>query len=286
MTGDASADYETGEIVATVASIAPTPRVSSSLVTIAAPVATIERAFHDYQQLCGRLLDDTDVQRIGKRDFRKKSAWRKLAVAFGVSCEILDRSYERAGRAIIRAEVIVRATAPNGRFMDGLGACDLFEKCCPADCRNGSQHHTHCTADCSGAIHFSNPNHDLPATAATRATNRACADLFGMGEVSAEEITSSRAAVAVDPPADDDTIDELDGVLAALDPADAAGVRDWWRSQRFPNVRRLTPAQVGQVWAELENRNLLVDGAAGDDFGEVVDPPARAVNENHDNGDR
>lgn len=177
----------------TVAALAPV-EASTALVKPAAGLEQVEQAFRDYTALCGRLLTPEDHQRIGNKNFRKKSAWRKLAVAFGVTCEIRDRSYEREGRQILRAEVVVRATAPNGRFMDGLGACDLYEKCCPPNCkRRRYNDHTCCTEDCPGTVHFSNPQHDIPATAATRATNRACADLFGMGEVSAEEITDHGA---------------------------------------------------------------------------------------------
>jgi hypothetical protein len=182
----------------TVASLA-TVQPSSSLVRAAAPVTDVEAAFREYTTLCDRLLDDSDIQQIQGKPFRKKSAWRKLAVAFGVSCKVVDRQYERndAGR-IIRAEVLVTATAPNGRSMDGLGACDLFEKCCPPGCfKKRYSDHTCCAADCSGAVHFSNPQHDLPATAATRATNRACADLFGMGEVSAEEVSDRGQVIDV-----------------------------------------------------------------------------------------
>jgi len=141
------------------------------LIRPAASMVDIEAAFSDYQRLCNRLLNDDDVQHIGGRSFRKKSAWRKLAVAFGVSCEVRERTYDRdEDGAVTRAEVLVRATAPNGRFMDGLGVCDISER------------------------KFSKPQHDIPATAMTRATNRACADLFGMGEVSAEEITDDGTA--------------------------------------------------------------------------------------------
>lgn len=157
-------DVEGHEEVGTVAGLAPI-RPGDALVRPAASVHDVENAFRDYVALCDRLLDDDDVQHIGGRSFRKKSAWRKLAVAFGVSCEVRERVYERddSGR-IIRAEIVVRATAPNGRFMDGLGICDSTER------------------------KFSKPQHDIPATAMTRATNRACSDLFGMGEVSAEEM--------------------------------------------------------------------------------------------------
>lgn len=181
-----------------VASLTPMEQ-HGSLVRAAAPVSDVEAAFREYTTLCERLLDAGDVQSIGGKQFRKKSAWRKLAVAFGVSCKIIERDYERseAGR-IIRAEVVVTATAPNGRSMDGLGACDLYEKCCQQPCKKARWNdHTCCPVDCSGAAHFSNSQHDLPATAATRATNRACADLFGMGEVSAEEITDRGQVVDI-----------------------------------------------------------------------------------------
>lgn len=176
--------------VPSVAALAPV-QPSGSLVRAAAPLSDVEAAFREYSALCESLLDAGDVQNIQGKIFRKKSAWRKLAVAFGVSCRIVDREYERDDRGrIVRAEVVVTATAPNGRSMDGLGACDLFEKCCAPGCSKAKYRDHHCCpADCSGAVHFSNPQHDLPATAATRATNRACADLFGMGEVSAEEVT-------------------------------------------------------------------------------------------------
>lgn len=169
------------------------PQVVAGGQTLVRPIAAeaeIVAAFNQYQHLCTVLLVDADYQSFsGGRSFRKKSAWRKLAVAMGVSCEIIDRQYERDGGRIIRAEIVVRATAPNGRSWDGLGACDLFEKCCVQPCSKRSwSNHTCCGSDCTGARHFSNPQHDLPATAATRATNRACADLFGFGEVSAEEI--------------------------------------------------------------------------------------------------
>lgn len=186
-------DQGGGDLVPTTASLAPLR--GSAIVTPAVQASQALEAQQAYQDLCRQLLDDTDVQRIGDKDFRKKSGWRKLAVAFNVSNEIVERDYERDDRGrIIRAEVIDRATAPNGRTCDGLGACDLFEKCCmKATCRIKAQWHDHCDdrqGGCDGTRHFSNPQHDIPATAATRARNRACADLFGMGEVSAEEITN------------------------------------------------------------------------------------------------
>ena len=65
---------------------------------------------------------------------------------------------------VIEANFIVRATLPSNRFADGWGNCSRGE---------------------GGKAH---PNHDIPATACTRATNRAIADLIGAGEVSADEL--------------------------------------------------------------------------------------------------
>lgn len=53
---------------------------------------------------------------------------------------------------------VQRAIMPDGRFSDGWGGCTPVEK------------------------RFAKPNHDVPATAETRAKNRACSDLFGIGE--------------------------------------------------------------------------------------------------------
>jgi hypothetical protein len=163
-------------------------RQESSLIALAGTVEDIVAAQNAYQTVCRALLDASDIQLIGQREFKKKSAWRKLGVAFGVSTQILSTTHERNDRGrIVRTEVVARATAPNGRFAEGIGACDLYERCCDPDICN--RNHVHCTGFPCKNVHFSNPQHDIPATAATRATNRAAADLFGMGEVSAEEMT-------------------------------------------------------------------------------------------------
>jgi hypothetical protein len=166
----------------------------SSLIRPAADLATIKQAFGDYQLLCRELLDDDDFQQIGSKKHPKKSAWRKLSIGMGVSLSNIrwEHTRDEKGR-IVRSEFLARATASNGRFADGWGLCDIHEKCCEEGCtkRGG---HKHCPAaqgqECSGVRHFSHAEHDIPATAETRAKNRAASDLFGMGEVSAEEILS------------------------------------------------------------------------------------------------
>lgn len=167
----------------------PAERGHDSLVRPAADTHAIKQSFQAYSDLCEQLLTAEDHQDIGGKKFRKKSGWRKLGVAFGVSLEMRSEQETRDDRGrIIRAKTIVRAIAPNGRFSDGLGVADIFEKCCQPGCSKGGKHR-HCAANCPGVVHFSGVEHDIPATAYTRAANRAQSDLFGMGEVSAEEIT-------------------------------------------------------------------------------------------------
>jgi hypothetical protein len=148
--------------------------------SVVLPVGTADQtvqAMRLYQEQCVALLDDDDYQTIvtkaGERRFRKKSAWRKLALAYGVDLVIVSKEYERDDNGrITRAEIVAAAIAPNGRRAESLGACELAER------------------------DFAKPGHDIPATAETRAKNRACADLFGMGEVSAEELDPEPAPPA------------------------------------------------------------------------------------------
>lgn len=165
----------------------PATIVPSALVRPVADLSELQETFAAYAAMCDSLLTDDDYMLTRGKRYRVKSAWRKLAIAFGVSGELISRDWERddEGR-ITRAEVVVRATAPNGRVMDGLGACDMTERC-DARCVN-----------CDGRRHYSHPGHDVPATAFTRAVNRAFSDLFGFGEVSFEEV--SHAAISTAPP--------------------------------------------------------------------------------------
>lgn len=120
-----------------------------------------------YQTFTEKLLDESDYQLIRGKRFKKKSAWRKYSRAFNITTEIRDKVIikDEKGR-VQEAEFIVRATLPNGRYVESWGSCSKLE---------GSKSH---------------PNHDIPATAQTRATNRAISDLIGAGEVTAEEMQS------------------------------------------------------------------------------------------------
>ncbi|HLH23773.1 MAG TPA: hypothetical protein VK066_14720 [Chloroflexota bacterium] len=134
------------------------------------PVASADEvlaAWRQFQDLKRSLLTIEDYQDIQGRPRIKKSGWRKIAAAFGISDELLREERREietpTGRHFVW-EVAVRAIAPNGRYADAVGSCASTER------------------------RFAHLDHDVRATAHTRGKNRAIADLVGGGEVSAEEM--------------------------------------------------------------------------------------------------
>lgn len=112
----------------------------------------------DWQEFRDRKTGDA-------RRFLKRSGWRKIAFWYALDLEIVREQVDRDEHGqIIRAHVIARARHPNGRYADGDGGCSITER------------------------GFSKPEHDIPAVATTRATNRAISNLVGAGDLSAEEL--------------------------------------------------------------------------------------------------
>jgi hypothetical protein len=156
--------------------LAPRPPAEREVLMPLDPERVVE-GMRQYQRLLRDLLEASDWQTEDKngnpleRPFLKKSGWRKIARAFNLSFERVDSRVEREEDGTpVRAEVWIRAVAPNGQFGDGDGYCSADEV------RFKSW---------KGRQKLEN---DLRSTATTRAKNRATADLVGMGEVSAEEI--------------------------------------------------------------------------------------------------
>ncbi|PIN11971.1 hypothetical protein CDL12_15436 [Handroanthus impetiginosus] len=115
--------------------------------------------FKEYQNAAMSILEKSDYTMISGNPYIKKSGWRKISFYFNLSYEIKDKTIEfDENRNVQRAEFIVRAYMQGGRFSDGWGSCERREK------------------------RFLKPNHDIPSTAETRAKNRACQDLLGIGE--------------------------------------------------------------------------------------------------------
>lgn len=123
------------------------------------------QAIQEYEALKAAIVQPGDVQKIQGRDFLKKSFWRRVATCFGVSLELVseERGFDEGKH--LYYSVLYRAVAPNGRTMIGDGYCSTAEQ-----------------------GHGAWPEHNVRATAHTRAKNRAISDLVGGGEVSAEEM--------------------------------------------------------------------------------------------------
>lgn len=146
-----------------------------------------------YIAIVDAVLSPDDYSKIGNKQYKRKSGWRKLAKVFAVGDEIVNvetirDSYGRPTFAAFQ----VKAIDPTGRSTIGYHEAHLSEKCCPTiygdTCPKARwDNHDCCRTSCTGYVHWSLPG-NLPATAHTRAKNRAIADLIGAGEVSAEEM--------------------------------------------------------------------------------------------------
>ena len=172
-----------GEMVVKETTTSPTITNQFDIVDVDAAAAFME----NYQELVNRLLDENDYQLINGKKAKKKSAWRKLATAFNISDDIIhnEETRDETGQ-IISAKFIVKATLPNGRSSVAIGECSIYDKIRyhgtpkkPADQETPSNF--------TLRGRYSNAEHDVPATAHTRAKSRAIADLIGSGENSAEE---------------------------------------------------------------------------------------------------
>lgn len=124
-------------------------------------------AFIDrYNYVKNKIVDKKkDFAEIQGRRFLKKSGWRKFINAFGISIELISKEVYEAFNDK-HAEVRVRAIAPTGQIVEGLGIKSMSEL-------------------------YTKTLHNLIANAWTRAVNRAVSDLVAFGEVSAEEVYAS-----------------------------------------------------------------------------------------------
>ncbi len=169
--------------------ITPVLNISKPVFSILVkPVASnqeILEAWRLYQELKTKLLTEDDFVKVNGQEFPKKSAYRKLALAFGVSVEITKEKRLEHANNIFAYEITAKAFSPNGRFMMASAACNSNEK------------------------RFSKPS-DVRATAQTRATNRAISDLLGgiIGTSSDEVISDSNFSPSIYKPFYNDSSNE------------------------------------------------------------------------------
>lgn len=165
------------EIVAVDDSTAPSLANQFDIVDVEGAAAFMQ----NYQDLVKALLDKSDYQQINGVPKKKKSAWRKLATAFNISDDIVEKEIIREDdHQIVSAWFMVKATLPNGRYGIGVGDCSIFDKISKKDNVMPSNFELR--------KRFNNAEHDVLTTAHTRAKSRAISDLVGGGEVSAEEL--------------------------------------------------------------------------------------------------
>lgn len=120
----------------------------------------------DIEKIKNTLLDSRDIVKIKWKNYINKRWYRKLAIAFNISTKIISEN------RIIEDDVIiydftVRATSQMWRYFESSASCSSNER------------------------DFTHLNHDVRATAQTRATNRSISDLIWLWEVSYEEVVST-----------------------------------------------------------------------------------------------
>lgn len=190
----------------------------------------VKEAMTAYQQTVRATLAPSDWQGKpgGKGSFVKKSGWRKIAKAFGLSVTRVDDGVERDEDGNpVRAWAVYRAAHPNGQSQDGDGYCSVDEG---RFSRSGGRQKL---------------ENDLRATATTRAKNRAISDLVGMGEVSAEE--AAVMAAPSEPDYDGDLVPTWDAIQDVVGVEAAAAFHSWLLKDNDGRV----PRQVGRALVGL-----------------------------------
>lgn len=138
------------------------------------PLVTVQEAISQWQtfeDLKQSLLVSDDYAIIQSKPYVKKSGFRKIAVFFGLSDEINHEERHDREDGSFYWRIKVKAIAPNNRTSIGVGICDSTER------------------------RFNHVEHDVYATAHTRAKNRAISDMVAGGIVSAEEMQTHNPTV-------------------------------------------------------------------------------------------
>ncbi len=181
---------------------------------IVKPIVKTQDAITDlrsFEELKSKLLSVKDYQVISGKNFIKKSGWRKLALVFNISDQIIGNSKETREDGSFIWTFKVRASAPNGRFTEAVAACDSRER------------------------RFAHPEHDVFGTAHTRAKSRAISDLIGAGEISAEEMDYDAESPSLD---EDPTEEEKERVKTLFQSAN-----QMYKSTASPKVEHLSTSE-------------------------------------------
>lgn len=126
-------------------------------------LSVVKTALQEIHSITESLLDkQKDFVTIKWKQYITKSWYRKIAIAFSISTEIIKEERIEKGDTFMY-DFTVRATSPLGRYTESSSSCSSDEK------------------------NFTHLQNDVRATAQTRATNRSISDLIGLWEVSFEK---------------------------------------------------------------------------------------------------
>ena len=216
-------------------------------------VPNVERAIaaiNAFEALKSRLLvDGKDKVEIGGRSAITRAGFSKIALAFGLSTEITKMSRMKTGDYYC-AHVIARASAPNGRYAEGSASCDSTEF--------------------RGNI--AGTTHNIESKAATRATNRAIANLVGGGIFSKEELETE------DGYRDELTTAAAPRAIRRAEPSTTTGVASNKNGKITPKqinyIRSLSGQQGKQTLSELlakEFNDRTVDELTAEEASRIID---------------
>ncbi len=127
----------------------------------------ISKAFLELKNLEKKFLDKNDYVRIKWKTYIKKSWFRKLGLILNISTEVITHNRIDNEKYFIH-EYTIRATATNGRYTECSWACSSNER------------------------DFNHLENDVIATAQTRASSRAIADLLWLWEIIYHETYTSK----------------------------------------------------------------------------------------------
>jgi len=186
---------------------------ATGIVRAAGDIAVAMSEYTKVKNMIDRALPDCIMDIRGKQ-FRKKNYWRAVATAFNLDVICIEKTKVELPTGDWGIEVLYRATAPNGRSIDGDGACMASEK--------------------SGNMAT---YHNIRAHAHTRGFNRAVSNCVGFGEVSYDELQDGMdggsTQVGSPPPAP-----SAKGSTGMPDECpDCGGTEFWDNSQDKPSPR-------------------------------------------------
>jgi len=123
---------------------------------------------NEFEKLKSFLKPDEDIMKITNKDYITKLGYNKIATSMRISLEVKDiQRYESVNNDKVKVVyvVVLKAILPDGRYVEGVGAC---------------------SSDELGKIN--KPEYSLLSHAYTRAFNRAISFLVGGSHISYEEI--------------------------------------------------------------------------------------------------